>query len=154
MLSSSIKERAGQRVEVKSHDGHHSLAELIGTLRDDMVQLARQEVELGKREIGENVSRLSRNTIYLGAGALVSFLGLMFVILSLSRATSIWLQMGGLNPVNAFWLAPLIVGGGIVTLGTIALINAIGAFRHPHLVPDKTVDTLKEDARWAGRKSH
>lgn len=154
MLSSSIKERAAQRVEVKSHDGHHSLGDLLGTLRDDMVQLARQEVELGKKEIGENVSRLSRNAIYLAAGALVSFLGLTFVILSLTRATNIWLQMGGLNPVDSFWLAPLIVGGVIVLFGSIALTKALGTFRHPHLVPDKTVDTLKEDARWAGRKTH
>jgi uncharacterized membrane protein len=76
----------------------------------------------------------------LGGGALAGYLAL--ILLSFAAA---W---GLAEVVDAGW-AFLIVGLLVAAVAAVLAVNGRNKLRQVHPVPDQTVDTLKEDARWA-----
>lgn len=143
-----------QYEEVKARRDGHTVGGLIRELRDDMTALVRQEVELSKHEVSEKISRLTRNAIFLLAGSIVAFLGTIYVVTALNQAVSDWLIIGGLAAVTVQWLAPLIVGGGVLIIGGLFLFKAIRGFGKSRLSLDHTMHSLKEDAQWLQRRRH
>src|SRR4029434_2482433 len=87
-----------------------SVANLIKELRDEALLLVRQEVALAKTEMSEKIGRTLRNTAYAIAGALVAFLGSVFILQAVTGLTGIGLRAAGVAPEHCLWLAPLIVG--------------------------------------------
>lgn len=136
-----------------SRDGH-TIGGLLRELRNDTTALVRQQVEMSRHEMSEKFSRLSRNLIFLLAGSIVAFLGSIYAVQALNQAMETWLIYGGLEAVTVQWLAPLIVGAVVLIIGGLLLLKAIKAFKKPHLSPDHTIQSLKEDAQWAQRKTH
>jgi uncharacterized membrane-anchored protein YhcB (DUF1043 family) len=47
------------------------------------------------------------------------------------------------------WLAAFIVGLVVMVIGAILVLRARNALKPANLAPQKTVETLKEDAAWA-----
>lgn len=117
-----------------------SLGELFSSLTTDLSQLVRSEMELARVEIREEASKAGKAAGMLGGGALVGYLAL--ILLSFAAA---W---GLAEVVDAGW-AFLIVG---LVVGAVAAVLALAGkkrLEQVHPVPEQTVDTLKEDARWA-----
>ncbi|MFW5775464.1 MAG: phage holin family protein [Chitinivibrionales bacterium] len=130
----------------------HTIGGLIRELRDDLMTLVSQQFEMGRHEISEKFSRLSRNLGFLLVGSIVALTGLIFLVQSLTQAVGNWLIYGGLAAVTVQWLAPLIVGGVLAVVGLIFLLKAIRTFSHPHLNLDHTMHSLKEDIQWAQKR--
>lgn len=117
-----------------------SLGELFSTLTSDLSQLLRSEMELARVEMREEASKAGKAAGMLGGGAVA---GLVALILLASAAA--W---GLAELVDAGW-AFLIVG---IVIGAVAAVLAMrGRTRLAEVrpVPEQTVDTLREDARWA-----
>jgi hypothetical protein len=125
---------------------------LLKELRDETGTLLRQEVALAKTEITEKAATFGRNGAYLGAGAAVAMLGAFFLLLGLTNLLAVGLNAAGLSEETAAWLAPLIVGAAIVAVGYAFVQKAISTFRHESVVPEKTVDSIKENKEWLQRK--
>lgn len=118
-----------------------SLGELFSRLTADLSKLVRDEVELAKVEITQTVQ--SARTAGLSFGA-AGVLGLTaFVLLSFAAA---W----GLSEVVPEGVAFLIVGGiyGVVALVLFAMGKQSLKTAKP-VLPEQTVETLKEDVAWA-----
>jgi uncharacterized membrane protein YqjE len=117
-----------------------SLGELFSTLTSDLSQLVRSEMELARVEIREEASKAGKAAGMLGGGVVASLVALILLTSAVA-----W---GLAEVVDAGW-AFLIVG---VVVGAAAAVLAMyGRKRLAEVrpVPDQTVDTLKEDARWA-----
>lgn len=93
-----------------------SVTDLLKELRDEMTLLIRQEVALAKTEFSEKSARISRNVILAVAGALAAFVGVIFILNSVSALVGIGLIAAGLGE-HAIWLAPLIVGVVVAIIG-------------------------------------
>lgn len=130
----------------------HTIGVLIRELRDDMMTLVRQQFDLGRKEMSEKFSRLSRNLSFLIIGSVVGLTGLIFLSHSLTQAVENWLIVGGVSTAVVQWLAPLIVGGGLLIIGAAFLIKAVKTFSHPHLNLDHTMHSVKEDIQWAQKR--
>ena len=143
------RDRPGEHTT--AHDGR-SLGELIKDLRDQTTTLVRDEVKLAKTEMSEKVSKLSRNGGYLAAGALVAFSGLIVLLLAASAGLYIGLVAAGLSHSMAGWVAPLAVGLVVIAIGYGLMQKAISTFRKEPLVPQRTVETVRDDAEWMKRK--
>lgn len=117
-----------------------SLGELFGSLTTDLSQLVRSEMELARVEIREEASKAVKAAGMLGGGALVGYLAL--ILLSFAAA---W---GLAEVVDAGW-AFLIVGLVVAAVAAVLALTGKKRLQQVHPVPDQTVDTLKEDARWA-----
>ncbi len=130
-----------------------SIADLIKELRDEALLLVRQEVTLAKTEISEKIARIFRNTGYALAGALVAFLGLVFILQAVTVLTGIGLKAAGLTDEQCLWLAPLIVGAVVAVIGIIFVTKGIATLKNESLVPQKTIDSLKTDKTWIQNKT-
>lgn len=135
-------------------DGHTMFAteepivDLIKDLRDEAFLLVRQEVELAKTEMSEKISTYLRNVVYLAAGAIVAFVGALGVLAGLCYLWYQGLMAMGVSSGIAMWLSPLSIGAIVLIVGSIFLSKGISTLRHSSLVPERTVNTIKEDSKW------
>lgn len=129
-----------------------SLIDLVKELRDETILLLRQEVLLARREVQEKLTHLRRNTIAVLVGATLAGLGLIFLLLAASNGiTQALIEMGVANDV-AIWLGPLIVGLIMSLGGGILAWAALRNLRETPVTPEKTIESLEENGRWAKEK--
>ena len=117
-----------------------SLGDLIGEIGQDLSQLVRDEIELAKAEIKQESAKAGKAVGMLGgagyAGHVVLLFGSLTVVFALANVMDpAWAAL----IVTALWA---VVGGVLYAAGRKRL-------RTVNLKPEQTVETLKEDARWA-----
>ena len=135
-------------------DGHsESIADLVKDLRDDATLLLQQEMALAKTEISEKMAHFLRNAAYAIAGSLVAFVGLIFVLQSVTVLIGLGLKKAGLTDDQILWLAPLILGVIVAVIGAILISKGIAAMKKESLVPEKTISSLKKDKEWIQNKT-
>jgi hypothetical protein len=50
------------------------------------------------------------------------------------------------------WMAALLVGGVLAMIAIVTLVAATNKLKHVTAVPEKTVETMKENLTWAKRQ--
>ncbi|MCC6493386.1 MAG: phage holin family protein [Pirellulales bacterium] len=158
MVSTSSDGRAlHDAPSVDLHDRQRSdyrpLTELFRELRDETTDLVRNEVKLAKIELGEKVSRVGRNSAYAALGSIFSTAAL--VILMFAAAAGVYAALvegAGLAHMTSGWLAPLIVGGIGLLIGLALLWKGLRTISSESVVPQRTVDSLRDDKQWVERK--
>ena len=126
-------------------DGSRSVAELAKDLSQQSSELARKEVELAKAEMEIKAKRLG-----IGAGAFggAAFLG-VFALGSLT-ATAILALATAMAP----WLAALIITCLYAAgAGVLALIGRSRLEAGTPPVPERAIDTMKEDVEYVKRSA-
>jgi uncharacterized membrane protein YqjE len=117
-----------------------SIGDLISDISADLSQLVRDEIELAKAEIKEESAKAGKAMGMLGgagyAGHLVLLLGSFTVIFALA------------NVMDIAWAA-LIVTAVWAVVGAVLYSTGRKRLRTVNLKPEQTMETLKEDARWA-----
>jgi cytochrome c biogenesis protein ResB len=141
-----------ERHRAQGTDGSVSLADLVRELRNEFTLLVRQEVALAKTEATEKVSRFARNGVFLAAGGMVAYAGLIILLLGASAGLYVGLVAAGLSHATSGWLAPLIVGATVALVGLVLIQKAISTMRNESVLPERTVHTLQEDKDWVKRK--
>jgi Putative Actinobacterial Holin-X, holin superfamily III len=131
-----------------------TIAELLKELRDESTLLLREEVALAKKEIGEKISSTARNLTYLVAGALVAYCAIIFLFLAISSLISQAFVNHGVSIVWAIFLGLLIVALVVGAASVGMILKGVQTLKKLSLVPEKTVETLKEDKTWAQNKIH
>jgi TRAP-type C4-dicarboxylate transport system permease small subunit len=129
-----------------------TIAELLKELRDESTLLLREEIALAKKEIGEKISSTTQNLTYIVAGVLVAFCAIAFLLLAISTVISQTLVNNGVSVGWAiflgFFIVALVIGAASVGM----IIKGVQTLKKLSLVPEKTVETLKEDKTWAQNK--
>lgn len=118
-----------------------SLGDLFSELTRETTELVRQEMALAKAEMSQKATSVARDVAYLAAGGLVLYAG----FLALLAALIIGISQAGLT----WWISALIVGAVVVAIGGFLVMAGIKNLKNQSLAPQKTVDSLKEDAKWA-----
>lgn len=129
-----------------------SLVQIVKDLRDDTLTLFRQEVTLVKREMGAKAASYGKNAAFIAIGAVVALYAVFFLFLSLNNLLQTGLMAAGLSgPVSA-WLAPLLVGM-VLGIGALLLaLKAIRSMKQEKPIPEKTLESLREDKDWIQAK--
>jgi len=120
--------------------GEMPLGELFTALTTDMTTLVRKEVELARTETVEKVSKATRGIVFMVAGGMLAYAGLIGLIIAAIVA---------LANVMALWLAALLVGLVVIIIGAILLQSGRSMLQRLSIVPEKTVESLKESTEWA-----
>ncbi|MFJ3439127.1 phage holin family protein [Streptomyces cyaneofuscatus] len=117
-----------------------SIGELVGEISEDLTQLVREEVELAKAEIKESATRAGKAAGMLAgsgyAGHLVLLMGSLAAVFGLAHV------------VDLAWAA-LIVTGFWALLAAVLCVVGRKRLKTVSAKPERTVETLKEDAQWA-----
>ena len=121
-------------------DAPRSIGEIVGDISKDMSTLIRQEMDLAKSELKQEVAKLGKGAGMFGGAGLAGFFTLFFLSLALTYLLDNWL------PVE---LAALIVA---LLWGIAAAVLALRGRQeikeaNPQL--PRTQQTLKEDVQWA-----
>jgi hypothetical protein len=118
-----------------------SLGDLFSDLSRETTTLVRQEVQLAKAELTQSATEAARGIGMLLAGGAVAYAGLLFLLLAI--------VFGLIEAGWDAWLSALIVGVVVVAIGAVLVLRARESLKPANLAPQKTVETLKEDAAWA-----
>lgn len=125
-----------------------SITSLLKELRDETTTLFRQEIALAKTEMSEKASKAGKNAASIGTGAAVLMAGMLVVLLGLSALLYWGLVAMGVSHYVAGWLAPLIVGGVTALIGYGLIQKGVSTLKRISPVPEKTVESIKEDKQW------
>ena len=118
-----------------------SLGDLFSDLSRETTTLVRQEVQLAKAELTQSATEAARGIGMLVAGGAVAYAGLLFLLLAI--------VYGLVDAGWDAWLSALVVGLVVVAIGAVLVLRARESLKPANLAPQKTVETLKEDAEWA-----
>ena len=117
------------------------MGELFKQLSSDLSTLVRQELRLAQVEMTEKGKRAAVGAGFLGGAGIVSLLLLgsltACIIAALAEGMDVWLAA----------LIVTVVYGAIA--GVLALTGKQRVAEATPVVPEQTVQTLKEDAQWA-----
>ena len=116
-----------------------TIGETIGNLLTDVGELIHSEVQLARTEIVGDLAVVGRASGYLIAGGAIAYLGVAFVLVAVMFA------LGFLMPP---WLAALIVGVVVLAIGGILAWVGYKRLKTVNPVPERTIDTLREDVEW------
>jgi len=132
-------ERSVER-DVAGQNSEPTLGDLFSSLTGDLSTLVRQEIDLARTETLEKVTSATRSIVTMVAGGLVAYAGLIALIMA-----AIFLLNGGMS----LWVSALIVGIVVIVVGVILLMSGRGALARMSVVPEKTVESMKENTEWA-----
>jgi uncharacterized membrane protein YqjE len=121
-------------------DHEPTLGELISRTTSDLSQLLRDEVELAKVEIKEEVKTAGRAGALLGAAGLLGYLALGLLCFAAAWALSEVVPEG---------VAFLIVAAVVGVFAGIAYLMGRKQIEAFEPVPTQTVETIQEDVQWA-----
>ena len=117
-----------------------TMSDVLQDIVANIQEIVRSEFRLAKVEIHEETTKAVRSSIPLVIGGLLSLYALGFILLAVVHALSL---------VVDAWLAALIVGVGVLVVSMILVSVGGKRFKQVKVVPEKTVDTVKENVQWA-----
>ncbi|MFD3547941.1 phage holin family protein [Streptomyces sp. NPDC058655] len=117
-----------------------SIGDLIGEIGQDLSRLVRDEIELAKAEIKQESAKAGKAVGMLGGAGYAGHVALLFASLTVVFALA--------NVMDIAWAA-LIVTALWAVVGAVLYSMGRKRLRAVNLKPEQTVETLKEDARWA-----
>jgi hypothetical protein len=121
--------------------GEPTLSELISGIADDAQHLIRQQYQMLRAEVREDIRRTKSAVQYLGLGIAGMVIGSLFLLIAVPFFLN-WLF--GLPPF-AGWA---IIGGAALILGIIGFFAGKRIFAHNNPLPDKTLHALEENLSW------
>jgi uncharacterized membrane protein YqjE len=117
-----------------------SLGQIVSDVSNDFATLMKQEVELAKVELKQELTKAGKGAGMLGGAGLSGWFVLLFLSLALVFLLDNWL------PVEVAALLTALLWAVIA-----AVLAAVGRKKLKEANPElpKTQQTLKEDAQWA-----
>lgn len=129
-----------------------SLVDLLKELRNETTELVREEVALAKTEVSEGVKVVGRNVGLLGVGAFVGLLSLVLLLEGLAKLIAVMLVAIDLSPALSEFLGYLAVAMVAGIAAAVVISKALDRLKENPLIPEKTIETLKEDKQWIQEK--
>ncbi|MER5264581.1 phage holin family protein [Actinosynnema sp. NPDC002837] len=121
-------------------DEEPSLGRLVGDLAEDLSRLMRQELELAKAEIRQEATKAGKAAGMLGAAGFAGYMTAVLLSLALAFGLATFMGLGWATLVVAVLWA--VAGFALFSTGRARL-------RKVNPKPERTIETLKEDAEWA-----
>src|SRR5262245_40910369 len=118
---------------MENQSDDRSLGTLVGDLTQQVSELVRQEVQLARAEMSEQVDRLSGGVKALAVGSAFAYAGLTLMLLAAVLA---------LSQVVPAWMAALFVGLVAANIGSLLLLRGRKALRVVDLTPRRALRSL------------
>jgi Putative Actinobacterial Holin-X, holin superfamily III len=122
------------------HPDDRGVAGLFTALAREASRLFRQEIALAKAELTQKVGRAGTGAVEVAAGGLILYAGFLALLAAAALA---------LTRVLPDWAAALVVGVVVILIGAVLVLKGKRDLGPRRLLPDHTLRTLREDARWA-----
>jgi hypothetical protein len=124
--------------------GERSAGEIMQEVIRDVGDVVRGEVRLAKAEVAETARNAGKAGGMFGGAAVCGLMGLASLVVAGIAALALILPL---------WAAALIVGVLLVCIGGAAYSMGRTKLKEVHAVPEKTVQTIKDDVEWAKHRT-
>jgi hypothetical protein len=112
-----------------------SVGELVGQVAQDLSTLMRQELDLAKAEVKQEVTKTGKAAGMMGAAGFAGYMVLLFA--------SIAAWWGLANVMDQGWAA-LIVTGIWAVIGAVLFVVGRRRLKEVNPKPERTIETVKE----------
>ena len=129
-----------------------SLGTLIKDLRDETLNLFKQEIALVRTEVGEKISQAGKDAAKIPAGALIAYLGLVLLLIGVSFLGAFGLAAAGLDPLLANFISFTLLGLIVAAVGGLIAKRGVVSLAHDDFTPRKSIASAKQTAEWAKEK--
>jgi hypothetical protein len=130
-----------------------SLGELFTDLANNTSLLVRQEVALATAEITQKAVSVGTNVGYLAAGGAVGYTALLVILAAVVIGlTKLLVRYAGVETLTAAFISSLAVGLIVGGVAAYLVTSALAALRKTDLMPNRTIESVKEDAEWIKQK--
>jgi hypothetical protein len=123
---------------------NRSVGDLLAELSRETAQLVRKEVELATTEMTAKARKAGGHVGVAATGGALAHAGLLVFLAALVLALS---EMG-----VAPWLSALIISLLTIGVGYLLVNRGLAGLRGTSVAPTRTMETLKEDAKWTTRQ--
>ncbi len=123
-----------------SYIGERPLGEIVQAVMRDLGEVIRGEARLAKAEMSEKVSQASKSGVWFGGAALCGVMGFAALVFAAISALSMFVSA---------WAAALIVGVFLFCIAGAMFLGGRAKLKLLTPVPERTVQTLKDDVEWA-----
>lgn len=120
-----------------------TLGETFSGIIENLQNIVRGEVQLAKTEMKEGATAMGKGAGMVAAGVFFGLIGFIFLMLGLTYLINKSLEM---------WISAGLVGLGLVIIAAILAMVGKKQISEANLVPQKTVESVKEDQQWASRQ--
>jgi len=117
-----------------------SVPEVLQDIVGNIQEIIRSEFRLAKAEVKQEASKAAPSLKMIVVGAAIGFYALGFLIFTLVM---------GLATMMATWLAALIVGAVLGLIALVTIATATKRLKQVNAVPERTIETMKENVQWA-----
>ena len=120
-----------------------SLGDLFGDLSSEFTDLLKTQVELAKIEISNEARKAGKTAGIFGGAAVTGYMALLLLSFAV-----VW----ALENVMDAGLAFFIVGAIYAIAAAVLFARGRERAKAVNMVPEKTVESVKEDVQWARQK--
>lgn len=132
-----------ERIDLDSPPEQKGVGELIGEIASDLSELVRQEIALAKAEVKTEAGKAG------GAAGMFGGAGVAGLLVAIFGTLTLMFALDAVMPIG--WAALIVtVLWGVV--GFVLYTRGRDKLRSVR-APQQTIETLKEDARWASHPS-
>jgi uncharacterized membrane protein YqjE len=117
-----------------------SVPEVLQDIVGNIQELIRSEFRLAKAEVKQEATKAAPPLKMIVAGAAMGFYALGFLLFT---------AVMGLATMMATWQAALIVGAVLGIIALTLITTASKRLKHVNAVPERTIETMKENVQWA-----
>jgi uncharacterized membrane protein YqjE len=121
-----------------------SIGEVIGAVVENIQELVRSEIRLAKTELREEAATAGRSAAMLVAGAVAGLYAGGLLLLTL-----VW-ALGTQIPL---WVSALIITILVAIVAMVLIRMGKARLRSVNPVPERTVESVKEDVAWVKRQT-
>ncbi|MFF5705661.1 phage holin family protein [Streptomyces sp. NPDC012794] len=139
-MATAYQERPTRHAPPHRQAAEPSIGDLVEAIGQDMSALVRTEIELAKAELTQELTKAGKASGLLGGAGYAGHMAMLFASLTVVFAMA--------NVIHIAWAA-LIVTALWAAVGAALYVSGRAGWRNVHLKPEQTVESLKEDARWA-----
>ena len=121
-------------------DEDQSFSELLGEVTGDLQTLFRQEVALAKAELREEAVKAGKAAGFLSGATVAGYLAVLLL--------SFAVVFGLAELIGLGWAALVVAVVWAIVAAVLAVVGR-NRMREVSPKPERTIETLKEDAQWA-----
>lgn len=105
----------------------------------DIQEIVRAEVRLAKAEIRNEAVEAGSSALWIVAGAVAALSSFMFLS---------WTAAYALATIMSMWTATLVIALALAGIASVLLIVGLRRLKRIQPIPERTVETLKENLEW------